>query len=767
MSRKVKKPNGAPQKVRLLARAANSLVTDSFGLLFICGCSFFLRTHFIKDQVLAGGKVFFLGNDAWYHMRLAESLTHNFPFYLTFDPYLAFPKGEDVDLAPFFDLLVSLAALILGLGSPSAQLVDKVGAYLPAVAGAAVCVPVFFLGKAVSGRPVGFLAAAILAVSPGHFLGRSMLGFADHHVLETLFSSLVLLFLILELKSFPPGTANGTAVNLRKLRGPLLWGLAAGLWLGCYLFSWSAGAVLVLVIGASKMILLVNDHLRGQFPRHVLPGIEICLVGLLMMIPFLMLGPMRLLEFHLTTLLLTAVLLAAGLGLSVCSSRSRLHRLWLPLVLMLILLFLLATIQWFPALAHGLRLFGNPLGAHSGVTATTENSPLWHLQGRLIWDLFTSSWVLAPAGLIWLGWEGLRRDEPEKLLFFAWSFLILLLTLGKNRFAYYLAVHFALLSAYFVFQVLRHFASTSRGPRPGWIRFLLATVLVGVALLPNVSPALRVAGQYTGPSSDWYSTLQWMRDSTPAPFTIPGHFDSYYPRPQSREYEYPGTAYGVMNWWNNGYWILKIARRIPITNPTQRRGRRAATYFRAQDEGSAVQVLRRTGGRFILIDRDLALNQQHPVWEAGSGRYFDTYFQTTEAGGLRPLTLFYPEYYRSMATRLYVFKGKAVQPWNSTWVVRYDHVRKLESATVLKRIRELKRFTSYSEAESFLRSQPGGNHRIVGQDPFKSCVPLRKLRDHKLIYQSPSQSKLPNGKVGAEVELFEFTGWQPLRREQS
>ena len=110
---------------------------------------------------------------------------------------------------------------------------------------------------------------------------------------------------------------------------------------------------------------------------------------------------------------------------------------------------------------------------------------------------------------------------------------------------------------------------------------------------------------------------------------------------------------------------------------------------------------------------------------------------------------------------VYVFKGEAVQPWKATWVVRYDHVRHLERATVLKRIRELKRFTSYSEAESFLRSRPRGNHRIVGQDAFKSCVPLRKLRNHKLIYQSPSQTRLPNGEGGAEVELFEFTGWQP------
>ena len=35
------------------------------------------------------------------------------------------------------------------------------------------------------------------------------------------------------------------------------------------------------------------------------------------------------------------------------------------------------------------------------------------------------------------------------------------------------------------------------------------------------------------------------------------------------DYRYPTSAYSVMAWWDYGYWIVDVARRIPVTNPTQ------------------------------------------------------------------------------------------------------------------------------------------------------------------------------------------------------
>ena len=31
----------------------------------------------------------------------------------------------------------------------------------------------------------------------------------------------------------------------------------------------------------------------------------------------------------------------------------------------------------------------------------------------------------------------------------------------------------------------------------------------------------------------------------------------------------PPAAFSVMNWWDQGYWIMQTGRRVPVSNPTQ------------------------------------------------------------------------------------------------------------------------------------------------------------------------------------------------------
>jgi len=60
---------------------------------------------------------------------------------------------------------------------------------------------VYFIGKHLHNRGTGLLAALIIATLPGQFLSRSLLGFTDHHVAETLFSTATILFLMLALRT--------------------------------------------------------------------------------------------------------------------------------------------------------------------------------------------------------------------------------------------------------------------------------------------------------------------------------------------------------------------------------------------------------------------------------------------------------------------------------------------------------------------------------------------------------------------------------------
>jgi len=80
-------------------------------------------------------------------------------------------------------------AWVMGLGHPAQRTIEVVGAYFPAVLGALTTIPVYVVGKEVFDRNAGLLSAALVAILPGQFLARSLLGFTDHHAAEAFLRS--------------------------------------------------------------------------------------------------------------------------------------------------------------------------------------------------------------------------------------------------------------------------------------------------------------------------------------------------------------------------------------------------------------------------------------------------------------------------------------------------------------------------------------------------------------------------------------------------
>jgi dolichyl-phosphooligosaccharide-protein glycotransferase len=154
-----------------------------------------VRTVFLFDKVFVDGAVNYQDSDAWYHMRLIDNLTRNFPHRSPVDPYLA-ADAPVVSVPLLFDLLVSGAAWMIGLGAPAPRTVEVVGALAPPILGGLTVVVVGLLGERLFDRRTGWLAAGLLAIAPGQFLARSVVGFTDHHVAEALLTALTLLTLI-------------------------------------------------------------------------------------------------------------------------------------------------------------------------------------------------------------------------------------------------------------------------------------------------------------------------------------------------------------------------------------------------------------------------------------------------------------------------------------------------------------------------------------------------------------------------------------------
>jgi len=83
-----------------------------------------------------GDWIRFGGNDPWFYMRLVDNLAHNFPHRILFDPYGIYPGGSNIGIPPFFLMLLGSTTWVIGLGSPSENIIETVGAYFPAILGA-------------------------------------------------------------------------------------------------------------------------------------------------------------------------------------------------------------------------------------------------------------------------------------------------------------------------------------------------------------------------------------------------------------------------------------------------------------------------------------------------------------------------------------------------------------------------------------------------------------------------------------------------------
>jgi len=776
-------------------------------LLILCIISLYIRTALPHDQIFVDGSVWFKGIDAWYHMRLVDNLLHHFPHRVFFDPYTFYPHGTVVPWPPFFDWLVAGTAWLVGLGSPSQNTIDVVGAYLPPILATLTIIPVYLIGKELFNRWVGVIAAALVAILPGEFLNRSLLGFTDHHVAESLFTTVVILFLILAVK-----IAKEREISLGHLLNrnwaiitrPLIYILLAGIFLGIYLLTWVGGLLFVFIIFAWLVIQFIIDHLRNK------PTDYLCIIGTLsfliasmISLPFLSGGGLE--TICRVSLLIAMVTPLVLTGISKLMSTKGIKPIYhLPAVFGLVAIGLAIFHAINPSLLHSMfSRFGifTPGGA---ALTILEVHPLLFPYGRFTWDIawlnFTTTFFISFISFGWLIYRNIKEESADKTLFLIWSVIMLIAVLGQRRFSYYYAINAALLTAYFSWRIL-DFAGLKKllakpkeavkayitkaerrrrkktrvkakqktllQPRATWIKVIVAGVVIFFLVffpnvgLPGIKPYTKIYGlpiKLTQPLAAesalidhaWYSSLLWLEDNSPEPFDDPDSYYELYETP----FHYPETAYGVMSWWDYGHWITRIAHRIPISNPFQQSASRVARFFIAQDKDSANQMMDKLDSKYVIIDYMMPTTKFYamPEWTgSNSEEFYGVYYVRTEEGELKPVTLYYPTYYRSTVVRLYNFDGQAVEPEDTTIVISYEEKLSREGVPY-REVTSSSLFPSYEQAEAYISSQESGNYRIVNEKAFTSPVPLEEMTHYELVYTSAQKWQ---GKPA--VKIFEYT----------
>jgi dolichyl-diphosphooligosaccharide--protein glycosyltransferase len=836
-------------------------------LLVFFASSLIIRVALPWDQVFDDPWIKETSVDGYYYMRLVDNAVHNFPQYTGYDPYHIFPEGGVIEhLGLFYQVLAGFIWLI-GLGHPGQHLVDVMGTLFAPLLAALTIIPVFFIGKLLFNRWVGLVAAALMAVLPGEYLGRSILGFADTPVVETFLTATGIAFLLAAIKS--AAARRLTLDHLLKLEKgvflrPVILSALAGFFLGVYMATWAGALLFVFIITLYLVVQFVIDHLRGSPDAHSteylgIVGLVLFLVSGIIFLPGSEAG-------YVSVAAVIAILIPAALtALSRYLAGRGLRPAYYPLAI-IGLAVVMVVILWaalpdtFRLIVSAFRIFA-PIGATA--TTTMEMQPFLFpdpdigFTTAVAWGNFTTSFFLFPPdgwgilrivpgfGLITLFilmWIGTRQPEgsPQRValraanllmlamsvilfiisssisslailiigiviftLFFIssiwllsrpgmsgngaffffviWTVIILVLTLVQRRFAYYLVVNVALLSAWLSWEAVWWFGlrklqakapavpedkKARRHPKrqagPGTAGYTAITVVTAVVVflvvfLPNMVKANQVASAPAFlPSDAWEESLTWMKNNTPEPLGDP---DAYYGLYQEG-YNYPASAYGVTSWWDYGYWITRIAHRIPSANPSQDPDpiQVVAGLLLASDSSRVAGAMAELRSSYVVGDYAMSTSKfwAFVTWaEKDLELYRPTYFIQQE-NNILPVQVFSPEYYRTLWVRLYNFDGKAVTAPRPI-VIKYS-AQTDRNGVSYRLITESQQFDDYQAALDYVQAQGPDTHTIIGNNAFISPVPLEAVPDFSPVYKSANSLSIQDVGSISEVKVFEYTG---------
>lgn len=676
--------------------------------------------------------------DAWYHFRLIENLASQFPHRLTIDPYIY--GAPHLKVPPLLDHLAAGVAWIVGLGRPSEWVVTTVAVFIAPVLAAFTVIAVYFVARLAAGSVAGLLAAALLAILPGHFLDRTLVGYVDHHALEALVSIVILWLLAL------------AVTQVRSLA-------RSGLWLGlalCVLrLAWTSSSM---IVGFLIGWLVVHVALQSWRTGGAGDAARVTGIGAVVALLFTYLAPglepfgvsMQLASLS----MLTVVAIAAELG-----RRGLRAGWWSPTQLVVLTLILagvagLVAVRTFPELVAAVMVDLARFGFDESRTAVLEARPLFMYNGfwslTPVWQYFRGGFPLGLAALVFLAIRWWRHGRPIDLLILVWTAAMYGATIGVNRFGYYLVPAIAIASGSACAALLA--AGRQYG---GWRRDAAVIAVAAGAFGFNLVPALASTQRPAGLPPSWLPAFEWLRDNSEEPF---GDADYYYARyvpPTVRE---PQST--VMLWWDYGYTLLAAGRRVPVAIPTGAGGPVAGDFFTEGDDTRALALLKTTRARHVFMDDVLPFRVdangtlvgkfQAMAETAGrpANRYFDVFF-VNEGGQHRPVYLFFEDYYRSMAFRLGVLGGRAVAPVQSTDVVSWT-VSEVPGFGPGRVITVIDTFPTYEAAVARRQQLGPGNHAIVGRTPTTSAVTLPAVAGLHRVYATPTPGAFGQG----DVQIF-------------
>ncbi|MCI4364822.1 MAG: hypothetical protein L3K10_01980 [Thermoplasmata archaeon] len=291
-------------------------------LLGAFAAAFIVRTVWTYPVIEQWGALYTYagGSDSFYHSRVMQYIVLNHT-NLVKDQMLKFPFGAINPREPLFDWMNAILGLVFAPFFGGNAVVA--GAWFLDLQGplwAAMSVfPVYLVGKEISSRRTGLIAAMIFPFIPAS-INSSIFGYANYLSFYTFLILIVLYSWIRTVKTVgrtryvgsfrdPKQIYGGLRVFLRTERSAVKWAVFTGVSVGALALAWQGYTYGVVIIALSLLILLVAERIRrvDSFGLYVCAWI-VGLVGFPMAIPYYLAQSQFAIWFGLPLLLFFGVL---------------------------------------------------------------------------------------------------------------------------------------------------------------------------------------------------------------------------------------------------------------------------------------------------------------------------------------------------------------------------------------------------------------------------------------------------------------------------
>lgn len=409
-------------------------VLITLGLILLI--AFIVRVILPLQIVFGDGYINFLECDAYDRMWNAMGI-QNMPLFEGF--IYSVPRG----------LLFPWLIAMLGYIFP----IELVGVWLPPILAVGVVALVYLIGSNVFNTTAGLLAALFVSIIPSEFFHRSLLGYADHHIMEVFLMAL-LAYLVIK--------------AIRARRWLSYYSVAGGITLFLYLANWTGGILMVITLALVGIVFIVQRLCgsKAEWKYQVYSLLSIEFIGSIL---YLALGGYVRYFWWMPGVTETS----GAIGLSHSSG----------------------------LFSEGVVTFLTPISQRT----ISELMPLLLPFGKfdmgvVFWNMhFFLLTFIAGAVFLWY-W---RRDKAN-LFVLIWALILLVITLNERRYLYYFTLPLGLLSAWGIYEL------GQLSKRYSYVIMFGITLILTIVSL-SILPYIGLSRAYVM-TPEWHNALVWLKE---------------------------------------------------------------------------------------------------------------------------------------------------------------------------------------------------------------------------------------------------------------